>query len=170
MAIIVKEGDHLKLTCAASGNPKPKISWSLQNGHAIPDGAWKRKQRAVTFICIRLLIPIIYYVFLYSLLGSNAEGSTLNITRINREHMGTYICEANNGIGEVARQNFKVQVHCKSLSVRTYLPTKGGKGLIKIFVVVVAPLLYLSHLKDTQMYHQDVLAKKCSYTSSKIVN
>ena len=79
--------------------------------------------------------------------------------------MGTYICEANNGIGEVARQNFKVQVHCKSLSVlRTYLPTKGGEGLIKIFVVVVAPLLYLSHFKDTQMYHQDVLAKKCSLT------
>ena len=83
------------------------------------------------------------YSFTYSLLGSNAEGSTLNITRINREHMGTYICEANNGIGEVARQNFKVQVHCKSLSVlRTYLPTKGGEGLIKIFVVVVAPRPY----------------------------
>ena len=54
--------------------------------------------------------------------------------------------------------------------VFTYLPTKGGKGLIKIFIVVVAPLLHLSHFKDTQMYHQDVLAKKCSHTSSKIVN
>lgn len=41
MAIIVKEGDHLKLTCAATGNPKPQISWNLENGHAIPDGAWK---------------------------------------------------------------------------------------------------------------------------------
>ena len=45
--------------------------------------------------------------------GSNAVGSTLNITRINREMMGIYVCEANNGIGEVARQNFQVQVHCK---------------------------------------------------------
>lgn len=43
MAIIVKEGDHLKLTCAATGNPKPQISWNLKNGHAIPDGAWKSK-------------------------------------------------------------------------------------------------------------------------------
>jgi hypothetical protein len=41
MAIIVKEGDHLKLTCASTGNPKPQISWNLKNGHAIPDGAWK---------------------------------------------------------------------------------------------------------------------------------
>ena len=41
MAIIVTEGDHLKLTCAATGNPKPVISWNLKNGHAIPDGAWK---------------------------------------------------------------------------------------------------------------------------------
>ena len=44
MAIIVKEGDHLKLTCAATGNPNPQISWNLKNGHAIPDGEWKRKQ------------------------------------------------------------------------------------------------------------------------------
>ena len=41
MAIIVTEGDHLKLTCAATGNPKPVISWNLKNGHAIPDGAWR---------------------------------------------------------------------------------------------------------------------------------
>ena len=41
MAIIVTEGDHLKLTCAATGNPKPRISWNLKNGHAIPDGAWR---------------------------------------------------------------------------------------------------------------------------------
>ena len=75
------------------------------------------------FVC--RYVSSTYYVFLYSSLGSNAEGSTLNITRINREHMGTYICEANNGIGEVARQNFKVQVHCKSLSVRI-CQQKGG--------------------------------------------
>ncbi len=39
--------------------------------------------------------------------------STLNITRINRLHMGVYTCEANNGIPPVARQNFSVEVHCK---------------------------------------------------------
>jgi len=29
--IVVLEGDHLKLTCAASGEPKPLITWSKGN-------------------------------------------------------------------------------------------------------------------------------------------
>ena len=58
------------------------------------------------------LILLEHSVYMYHLAGSNAVGSTLNITRINREHMGTYVCEANNGIGS-ALQEFKVQVHCK---------------------------------------------------------
>ena len=53
------------------------------------------------------------YLHMYHLAGSNAVGSTLNITRINREHMGTYVCEANNGIPPSSKQNFVVQVHCK---------------------------------------------------------
>ncbi len=65
---------------------------------------------------------VVFYVV------SNAIGSTLNITRITRMHMGTYVCEANNGIPPTARQNFEVQVHCKfinifidKLSASTYL-------------------------------------------------
>ena len=57
MAIIVKEGDHLKLTCAATAIPKPQISWSLLNGHAITDGAWKR----------------MYYIYHYSVLESDQK-------------------------------------------------------------------------------------------------
>ena len=108
MAIIVKEGDHLKLTCAATGNPKPKISWNLKNGHAIPDGAWKSE---LLFILKNIYNGMHFFA---SFIGSNAEGSTLNITQINREHMGTYVCEANNAIGK-AYQEFDVQVHCKLL-------------------------------------------------------
>ena len=40
-AIIVLEGDHLKLTCAASGFPKPTISWNRLDGNAVPDGSWR---------------------------------------------------------------------------------------------------------------------------------
>lgn len=39
--IIVKEGDHLKLTCASSGIPKPLITWNRGDGNAFPDGAWR---------------------------------------------------------------------------------------------------------------------------------
>ena len=42
-AIMITEGDHLKLTCAASGIPKPLISWNRKDGHAIPDGSWRGK-------------------------------------------------------------------------------------------------------------------------------
>ena len=111
MAIIVTEGDHLKLTCAATGNPKPRISWNLKNGHAIPDGAWRSTKISIFFLKERM---IRYWPFLFS--GSNAEGSTLNITQINREHMGTYVCEANNGITPKAYQEFNVQVNCKQNS------------------------------------------------------
>ena len=52
---------------------------------------------------------------MYHIAGSNAVGSTLNITQINREHMGTYVCEANNGIPPSALQEFDVQVHCKHI-------------------------------------------------------
>ena len=58
-------------------------------------------------------------------LGSNAEGSTLNITRINREHMGTYVCEANNGISPNAYQEFNVQVNCKQNSYEKFQLAKN---------------------------------------------
>ena len=37
----------------------------------------------------------------------------LNITHINRAHMGTYICEAFNGIPPNDTQEFRVHVYCK---------------------------------------------------------
>ena len=46
-------------------------------------------------------------------LVSNAVGSVLNVTRINRQHMGTYVCQANNGIPPDARKEFNVKVLCK---------------------------------------------------------
>ena len=46
-------------------------------------------------------------------LVSNPVASVLNITRINRQHMGTYICEANNGIPPNAKKEFRVNVLCK---------------------------------------------------------
>ena len=40
-AILVLEGDHLKLTCASFGNPKPTISWNRLDGNAVPEGSWR---------------------------------------------------------------------------------------------------------------------------------
>ncbi|XP_059081824.1 uncharacterized protein LOC131879496 [Tigriopus californicus] len=82
--IIVKEGDHLKLICLGSGVPKPIVSWQRLDGNAFPDGAWKR---------------------------SVAPGAILNITQVNREHMGKYVCTANNGIPPAAEKTFNLEVH-----------------------------------------------------------
>ncbi len=39
--IVATEGDHLKLTCLASGIPEPVISWSRADGVVFPDGVWR---------------------------------------------------------------------------------------------------------------------------------
>lgn len=55
-----------------------------------------------------------YYCFMFdTFLASSMSGHTLNITHINREHMGAYRCMADNGIPPQANQTFHVEVHCK---------------------------------------------------------
>jgi hypothetical protein len=43
----------------------------------------------------------------------SVSGHTLNITRINRGHMGAYNCIADNGVPPSANQTFTLEVHCK---------------------------------------------------------
>lgn len=40
-------------------------------------------------------------------------GHTLNITKVNRVHMGMYRCIADNGIPPIANQTFQVDVYCE---------------------------------------------------------
>lgn len=84
--IIVHEGEFLRLRCAATGYPIPHIEWRREDGKTISVGAWQ---------------------------ASTIPGHTLNITRVNRVHMGSYQCMANNGIPPAASQTFGVEVHCK---------------------------------------------------------
>jgi hypothetical protein len=42
----VVEGSYAKLTCDATGVPKPIISWSRANGKAMPDG------QQTVYVCI----------------------------------------------------------------------------------------------------------------------
>jgi len=83
--VIIKERESLKLTCAVAGDPKPVVSWTRTDNLTIIDGK-----------TLRL---------------SNTIGAVLNITYINRDHMGVYRCEANNGVPPVAVQDFIVHVY-----------------------------------------------------------
>lgn len=39
--IIVHEGDHLRLRCAATGFPKPHVEWRREDSRTINVGAWQ---------------------------------------------------------------------------------------------------------------------------------
>ena len=51
--------------------------------------------------------------FTYQYSASYVPSPILNITHINRAHMGTYVCEAFNGIPPNDTQEFKVDVYCE---------------------------------------------------------
>lgn len=49
----------------------------------------------------------------FQLPASSMMGHTLNITKINRVHMGTYKCFADNGIPPTANATFNIEVQCE---------------------------------------------------------
>ncbi|KAJ6637052.1 Olfactomedin-like protein 2B [Pseudolycoriella hygida] len=103
--IVVNEGDNVRLRCAASGFPIPNIEWRLRHADSIKTinfGLWQT---------------------------SSVGGHTLNITKINRVHMGKYQCIADNGIPPPSFATFDIEVHFAPLTfVRNqYLyVTEGG--------------------------------------------
>ncbi|XP_014249344.1 uncharacterized protein LOC106666571 [Cimex lectularius] len=82
--IVLKEGENVRLMCAATGNPRPVVQWQKMDSPTIGLGKWK---------------------------DTAIIGSILNITRVNREHMGTYMCLAGNGIPPTANQTFSIEVY-----------------------------------------------------------
>ncbi|XP_011061242.1 PREDICTED: uncharacterized protein LOC105150086 isoform X2 [Acromyrmex echinatior] len=81
--ISVQEGSKIRLRCAASGKPQPVIQWTKIDGSMIPMGPWH---------------------------VSSVTGHTFNISLVNREHMGDYVCNADNGIPPARFKRFKLQV------------------------------------------------------------
>ncbi|KAK9497198.1 hypothetical protein O3M35_004562 [Rhynocoris fuscipes] len=82
--VVVKEGENVRMTCAATGNPRPTVQWKKMDKTTIGLGKWQE---------------------------SSIIGHILNITRVNREHMGTYMCIASNGINPSATQSYVLEVH-----------------------------------------------------------
>ncbi|XP_050343444.1 lachesin-like isoform X1 [Nymphalis io] len=68
----VREGASISLTCAATGSPHPQITWRREHSKPIivSDGVQV----------------------------SSLEGPVLNISRVNRQHAGAYLCIASNGV------------------------------------------------------------------------
>lgn len=66
--------------------PIPTIEWIRDDEKTISNGAWEE---------------------------SSMSGHILNITKINRVHMGIYTCIANNGIPPSVNQTFQIDVYCE---------------------------------------------------------
>ncbi|XP_076242929.1 neurotrimin [Calliopsis andreniformis] len=83
--MVVREGSNVTLRCAATGSPTPNITWRREHGKTI-------------------------------LLGNSQEvrsvdGSTFNITKVNRLQMGAYLCIASNGVPPTVSKRIMLTVH-----------------------------------------------------------
>uniref|UniRef100_A0ABD2WIV2 Ig-like domain-containing protein n=1 Tax=Trichogramma kaykai TaxID=54128 RepID=A0ABD2WIV2_9HYME len=70
--MVVREGTNVTLRCAATGSPAPNIQWRREDGRPISLSPTREVQ--------------------------NVEGSHFNLTKVNRQHMGPYLCIASNGV------------------------------------------------------------------------
>ena len=79
------EGENVTLSCNATGNPAPSISWT-------------KDRSAVNFLKISL----------------SSDNKQLTITNVNRDDSGDYRCVANNSIGAaVTSDAATLDVQCK---------------------------------------------------------
>ncbi|CAE1299682.1 unnamed protein product [Acanthosepion pharaonis] len=76
----VKEGDTIILECAAFAKPAPKITWKKYGGH------------------------------LLNIKKENSFASNLVIKKVHHRDKGTYICLADNGIGNKVQKVFQIEV------------------------------------------------------------
>lgn len=98
------------------------LSQSVTRAVHRPIESWK-----IEFKTFMLLFPIMPWLLSSVRLGhvltdghhaaSSMAGHTLNITKINRVHMGAYQCLADNGIPPPANQTFNIEVQCMYLEL-----------------------------------------------------
>ncbi|CAB0042827.1 unnamed protein product [Trichogramma brassicae] len=83
--MIVSENSNVTLRCAATGTPEPTVTWRREAGGTITTSNGQE-------------VPSI-------------EGPELEITRVNRLHMGAYLCIASNGIPPSVSKRIVLIVH-----------------------------------------------------------
>ncbi|GJQ77107.1 hypothetical protein Trydic_g23676 [Trypoxylus dichotomus] len=83
--MIVREGSNVNLKCVARGSPEPSITWKREGGDLIR-------------------LPTGEEV-------ASVNGSTLNISRVNRRQMGPYLCIASNGVPPSVSKRIMLIIH-----------------------------------------------------------
>ncbi|XP_039276201.1 limbic system-associated membrane protein isoform X2 [Nilaparvata lugens] len=83
--MVVREGSNVTLRCEASGSPAPSITWRREGSETIPLATGEEV--------------------------ASVEGTTLNIPKVNRLHMGAYLCIASNGVPPTPSKRIMLIVH-----------------------------------------------------------
>ncbi|XP_012535855.1 neurotrimin isoform X1 [Monomorium pharaonis] len=83
--MVVMEGRNVTLRCAATGSPAPNITWRREDGQQIQLG---NGEEVVS-----------------------VDGPSFNITKVNRLHMGSYLCIASNGVPPSVSKRIMLTVH-----------------------------------------------------------
>ncbi|KAG7205261.1 hypothetical protein KM043_018338 [Ampulex compressa] len=83
--MVVREGSNVTLKCAATGCPAPNITWRREDGQLILLGNGEEV--------------------------SSIDGPNFNITKVNRLHMGSYLCIASNGVPPSVSKRISLIVH-----------------------------------------------------------
>uniref|UniRef100_A0A182XB70 Ig-like domain-containing protein n=1 Tax=Anopheles quadriannulatus TaxID=34691 RepID=A0A182XB70_ANOQN len=94
--MVVREGSNVTLRCAAVGSPAPAIVWRREAGDniSLQDGEQV----------------------------SSVEGPTFTIPKVNRLHMGAYLCIASNGVPPSVSKRVMLIVHCKYHTICIRIP------------------------------------------------
>ena len=108
----VTEGNNVTLSCNASGNPVPTISWT-RNGSVLTGS-----------------VPRITF---------GTESRELTITTINTADSGEYQCVANNSVGNDTSDAATIDVQCKyklsvCFSISTYSVWVHMSFMVSVYV------------------------------------
>ncbi|KAL3233288.1 hypothetical protein MRX96_022920 [Rhipicephalus microplus] len=87
--VTVDEGSRVSLHCRASGYPPATILWRREDGREVNLERYSGRKNSVMTV----------------------EGEFLNISQVNREDMGAYLCIAKNGVPPSVSQRILLQVN-----------------------------------------------------------
>ncbi|CAG9858094.1 unnamed protein product [Phyllotreta striolata] len=130
--IVVHERENVNLQCLASGNPAPRTMWQRLDNRPVVMGTWQDIQ-----------VP----------------GPNLSIPRITRDHMGVYVCVADNGLVPQANKTYVVEVHFPPLvriSIQHVPATNGSTATLECETEAFPePLRYWERSDGRLLEHSD---------------
>lgn len=109
-----KKGETVSAECAATGHPKPNITWTRKNNMLLPNGKRIGVLCAQTIDGNNQITCDACCRFVGVRAGETTMlSNTLTIDVMDPNKGGIYICTANNGVGMPVSAVVEIQVMCK---------------------------------------------------------